>query len=131
MKTFTIGRIYKEKGTRGNLSEVGGSFTCKTIERSKNDPEYPCIPEGWYVAKKYYSPANKCQVWLLQDVPGRTMIEFHIANWPHELLGCIAPGTEEAEQNGEPGVSHSGIAFHNFMVLTAEETEIAFEIKGV
>lgn len=126
MKTFKIVREYLEKGTRGRLYD-GESFFCHTIERSKDDLEFPCIEEGWYIAKRYHSPANKCVVWLLQDVPNRSMIEFHIANYPHELRGCIAPGKHTILAD-EPGVTDSAIAFHEFMTLTAEESEIAFQI---
>lgn len=128
MRTFTIKRTYLLLGTRGVLSE-GEVPLCRTIERPESG-DVTCIPEGWYIAKKYNSPANKCQVWLLQDVPNRTMIEFHIANYPHELLGCIAPGTEDQTgPNMEPGVANSKVAFDAFMSSTADETEIAFEIK--
>lgn len=129
MRTFTIKRTYLLLGTRGVLLE-GEVPLCRTIERPETG-DIHCIEEGFYVAKKYYSPANKCWVWLLQDVPGRTMIEFHIANWPHELLGCIAPGTEDTTgPKMEPGVLHSKVAFDAFMASTADDTEIAFEIKS-
>lgn len=128
MKTFTLKRQYLENGTRGKLYN-GTDFICETIERSKHDKDYPCFEEGWYVAKRYNSPVNKRIVWQLEDVPGRTNIQFHIANWPHELKGCIAPGKELAtSQSGEPGVSKSGQAFEEFMAMTAEEDQIAFQV---
>lgn len=131
MKTFRIERKYLPNGTRGKLYN-GQDFICETIERPKDDKDFPCIPEGWYIAKRYNSPANKRIVWQLEDVPHRTNIQFHIANWPYELKGCIAPGKEEATRaTGEPGVSKSGIAFDEFMALTAEEESIAFQIVEV
>jgi hypothetical protein len=127
MKSFRIEREYLEKGTRGECFD-GDTFLFHTIERP-NLGEITCIEEGWYTAKRYYSPLNKCLVWLLQNVPGKTFIELHIANWPHELLGCIAPGKDiQTSPTGEPGVISSGIAFHEFMALTADEEEIAFQI---
>lgn len=127
MKTFRIERQYGDKGTRGKLYNVQ-DFVCETIERPQTG-EHPCIPEGWYIAKRYNSPKNKRIVWQLEDVPNRTNIQLHIANWPSELEGCIAPGKEIGySPNGEPGVLKSGQAFEEFMALTADEEQIAFQI---
>lgn len=127
MKTYRIERKYEEKGTRGKIFH-GGDFICESIERPKTG-DHPCIPEGWYIAKRYNSPANKCIVWQLEDVPGKTNIQLHIANWPSELLGCIAPGKDIAiSQHGEPGVIKSRLAFEEFMEMTADEESIAFQI---
>ena len=129
MKTFRLPRTYLENGTRGKIYH-GEDFICETIERSKTDKDFPCIPEGWYIAKRYNSPANKRIVWQLEDVPNRTNIQLHIANWPSELKGCIAPGKEiGSNHNGEPGVLKSGIAFEEFMAITSEEETIAFHIS--
>lgn len=128
MKTFSIEREYQPKGTRGICTH--DQFRVLTIERPKTG-ENPCIQEGWYIAEKYYSPINKCQVWLLKDVPGRDMIEFHIANWPHQLKGCISPGEmEQTSPMGEPGVMQSTIAFNRFMEYTKDDEQIAFHIKS-
>lgn len=128
MKTFIIEREYFPKGTRGTCTH--DIFQVLTIERP-NTGENSCIEEGWYIAEKYYSPANKCIVWLLKDIPGRSMIEFHIANWPHQLLGCISPGEmKQTAPNGEPGVMQSTIAFNRFMEYTAEDEQIAFHITS-
>ena len=43
-----------------------------------------------------------------RKVPGgRTDIQIHSANWPHQLLGCIAPGKDLTKLQGEMGVSNS------------------------
>lgn len=128
MKTFRIERTYLPNGTRGKCYH-GQDFVFESIERSKDDKNYPCIPEGWYIAKRYNSPKNKCIVWQLEDVPGLTNIQLHIANWPSELLGCIAPGKDiGVNQEGEPGVLKSRIAFEEFMALTSDEDAIALHI---
>lgn len=107
----------------------GQDFVCETVERPKTG-DHPCIPEGWYIARRYNSPANKRIVWQLEEVPNRTNIQLHIANWPHELKGCIAPGKDiqSNPQTGEPGVIKSGQAFEEFMAMTADEESIAFHI---
>lgn len=51
------------------------------------------INPGDYVAELYKSPkAHGLEVPKLEDRDGRTYIEFHPANWPNQLEGCIAPG---------------------------------------
>ena len=35
---------------------------------------------------------SKGRVFKIHDVPDRTDILFHVANWSRELLGCVAPG---------------------------------------
>lgn len=66
---------------------IDGFFMCHTLENSRK-----IIPAGNYSIEMYPSPRFKMIVPLLQNVPGRSMIEIHPANWFHELEGCIAPG---------------------------------------
>lgn len=128
MKTFRLERQYQERGTRGKLYD-GQNFICETIERPKHDKDFPCFEEGYYIAKRYNSPKNKSIVWQLEDVPNRTNIQLHIANWPSELQGCIAPGKEiGSSHTGEPGVLKSRQAFQEFMAMTSDEETIAFHI---
>jgi len=127
---FIIERIYKDKGTQGKQYDSNGNFLFYTIERSRTG-DHPCIPEGVYVASRYNSPKHGPNTWQLEDVPGRTHIQFHIANWPHELLGCIGPGMALATSpDGEPGVSRSREAYSTFMTLTENESFIVFTIRG-
>jgi hypothetical protein len=71
----------------------GDKQLCCTCERPwlDNTPDVSCIPPGSYDFTTYESP-TKGQVWITQDVPGRTNIEVHSANWPSQLEGCIAVG---------------------------------------
>jgi len=70
------------------------------------------IPSGEYKFRLYPSPKLKGRlVPLLEDVPGRDLIEIHVANEPHELLGCIAPGMTRTET----GVWNSAMAFDLLM----------------
>ena len=130
MMQFTIERTYFPKGTLGLLRESDGSPLCVTIERAHDDPAYPCIPEGVYVAVRYNSPKHGPNTWLLINVPGRSYIEFHVADFPHELKGCIAPGTAHCllPTDGEPYVERSAEAYKHFMDLTKNETQIEFVI---
>ncbi len=50
-----------------------------------------CIPAGVYTVVRHDSP-SKGECFWIKDVPNRTHILIHVANWAHELMGCIAPG---------------------------------------
>ena len=87
--------IHGENATIGRLLTELGVMVCYALELPKIG--LPCrIVEGIYQVAQYESPANKCRVWLLSGVPGRSFIEIHPANYPSELRGCIAPGTSVA-----------------------------------
>lgn len=74
-------------GIFGQLSLDWNSFTCVTCENLKD-----AIPEGLYPVEFTYSPAFNRMMPLI-DVPNRTGIRIHWANFPSQLLGCIAVGT--------------------------------------
>ena len=96
-------KVYTELSTQGELS-IDGVWECFTIEcpRKSYEGSHVCIPEGTYFVEKYFSPDHGFDVLLLKDVPNRTSIEVHPANWAINpdtkkvyLLGCIAPGTSK------------------------------------
>lgn len=51
------------------------------------------IPTGTFVGRKRESP-HLGRLVLGIDVPGRTDIEGHNANYPYQLKGCIAFGLQ-------------------------------------
>jgi hypothetical protein len=87
--------IFTEKSTEGRLS-VDGAFECFTIERptlgGSNEPEVSAILPGRYAIKMAFSPHFAKDMMHLQDVPGRTDVMIHNANWAWQLKGCIAVG---------------------------------------
>lgn len=78
--------------------KVDGSFECYFLENAKL-----AIPAGTYEVELYDSPKHGPDTPQLKEVPGRSNIQIHVANFPHELLGCIAPGTSM----GDDCVNHS------------------------
>lgn len=78
-------------GTFGKVT-VGSDFICYSMERTAVQ-----IPVGVYSGCKRYSPHLAREVVGI-DVPGRTDIEMHNANYPEQLDGCIALGS--AVDNG-------------------------------
>ncbi len=101
------------------------SIALNTLELpwKNNQPNISCIPAGLYPYKKRWSEKNGRIVIELLNVPGRTDIEIHIANYFHELLGCIAVGVGRADidGNGQMDVTNSKVAFENLMALVPDK----------
>lgn len=90
-------RVYFPTGTNGIL-RADAEILCYTIELPwrYNIRMRSCIPEGRYQLVLRYSDRHKTHL-LLQDVPSRTLILIHPANYAEkELRGCIAPVTKLA-----------------------------------
>ena len=105
--------VSSEKGTFGTLVIDNLPF-CVTMELPDkgNQPQISCIPAGTYRWRKWksqnVSKASDYRVIWIQDVPNRTWIYLHVANWPSEVLGCIGVGYCFGKSpNGEYGVSQS------------------------
>jgi hypothetical protein len=112
------------------LFDENDNHVCLMIERPRTG-EHPCIPEGTYVLSRYDSPKHGPNIWQYEDVPGRSNIQIHVANWPHELEGCQAPGaTRKTGPDGEPGVGDSKLTYEMFMKITEDMSRIIVEIKS-
>ncbi len=122
-------------GTFGRIADENGNELCKTVEREwlDNKPRVSCIPAGLYKLTKVQSPKfGDCYALTNADLSvtytgpsTRTHILLHAANYPEQLLGCIAPGTNYME--GRWGVSSSRKALVN---LEAILDEYMREAKG-
>ncbi|WP_445354551.1 DUF5675 family protein [Microbulbifer sp. EKSA008] len=68
-----------------------------TVERPwlGNRPFESCIPEGVYSCNPYSSPRFP-NVWELLEVPSRSKILIHIANYAADVQGCIGVGSSLA-----------------------------------
>lgn len=71
-------------------------FTAPTIENNVKR-----FPPGTYPIVLEYSPAFKMDLWEIKDIPGRSECKIHVANYWHQLKGCIAPGLEHKDINGD------------------------------
>lgn len=113
---LTLVRNYLENCTPGNLM-LGKEELGKTIELpwKGNQKDISCIPAGEYQMIPF-KHEKYGRIWYLENRDLgvalkdslRTEILIHPANFPHELLGCIAPGTTWHTQKW--GVAHSRIA---------------------
>lgn len=100
-------------GTFGDLERADGSIICVTCERSDHG-DHPCIPAGTYRCSMRWSEKHQRRLYGVA-VPGRSDIEIHSANWPSQLLGCIALGEKVELIEGKLGVSDSRNTFDAFM----------------
>lgn len=101
MKTLTLERRGMLGGaTIGHLCH-DLRFLAYSMERPwlNNEKNVSCIPAGMYDCVLEYSPKFDAQLYELKDVPGRTEIKIHAANWPHELQGCIALGAALGDES--------------------------------
>lgn len=99
---------YSENSVIGRLA-LDGSHFCFTLERpwKNNQHEVSCILPGRYPVTIRYSPHWNAPMPHVENVPGRSEIMLHPANWVSQLLGCIAPG----ETYGQDCINESRAAF--------------------
>lgn len=125
MNLNLIRYLFQPNATIGKLS-VDGVFQCYTLERvadGKNTPDESAVDEGTYKVTKRWSEHFKREVLGLCDVPGRSDIEIHVANFPHQLLGCIAVGTQQTRDcvlNSEAALNDLMAKFQDPCTITIE-----------
>lgn len=119
---------YLESGTIGRM--WAGDWNCYTIERpwKNNQPNVSCIPEGDYKCQPFSGTRFKDVVQIM-DVPNRTYILFHVANFPHDLHGCIGVGDRFVSDALEPAVYNSKKTLSAFFDVVGYEFDL--KIKGV
>lgn len=130
-------RDYRDDRTLGSMTLENGDAFC-TMERPwlNNQPMVSCIPEGVYkLALRDSSVVGRTthgahlQGWEVTDVPRRQFIMIHIANFPHELEGCIGIGLSHGFLAGEMAVLQSAVAFERLMLALTGRSEWYLEIK--
>ncbi|QNF35872.1 hypothetical protein HUW51_17135 [Adhaeribacter swui] len=77
-------------------------YNCKTLELPwlQNKSKVSCIPTGTYQVRKRNSPKYGDHFHVL-DVPGRDYILIHHGNYYTDILGCILPGQNFSDINGD------------------------------
>ena len=95
MKVLTLARSYLPTKTIGVLFDDG--IDLATLERSwaNNEKNKSCIPEGAYLVKR--DKTGQHQFYAVQDVVGRSNIEFHAGNNVEHSAGCILVGEAHNE----------------------------------
>lgn len=117
----TMAMMYADDGGFG-LKLPNGKAGLYTIERPwlNNQQDVSCIPAGNYKAERdmYYGgdgPGGKrdYECFEIRNVPKRSEIKIHIANYIKDIIGCIGPGM--ARDPNHPAVWSSTQAFNLFM----------------
>lgn len=122
---------YLDSGTLGKLSV--GDWSCFTIERpwKDNRPNVSCIPEGTYACQPFSGSRFK-DVIQLMDVPDRSYILIHVANFPHDIEGCIGVGDRFVSDALEPAVYNSKKTLAALMdIFNGHEERMTLKITGV
>lgn len=137
MKTAHLQRLETgDNGTFGSLSLDGLIFVTGELPDMDNAPGESCVPAGKYPCKWQHSPKFRRNVYHLQDVLGRSVIEIHSGNWcgnranglRSDVDGCILLGGRRGVVDGQPGVVESRDAVAEFEAYLAGED---FEIEIV
>lgn len=125
LKVSLARHTYSPIATLGTLSVRGELL--HTIERPwvRNAKNISCIPEGTYTVRRY-SSTKYPNAWEVLDVPGRTHILIHVANYATDVEGCIGLGTEIMETTY--GVAKSRQAMAGFNVILEGTEEFQLEI---
>jgi hypothetical protein len=107
-------------------------FECFTLELPWKDNErrVSCIPEGTYKAVKHRSPKFGNSVWI-KDVPNRSEILIHPANYVRQLLGCIAVGKDLKDIDGDEleDVTASRNTMNELLALLPNSFEVKIEYR--
>ncbi len=114
------------------VAYVNGSekMRFKTMELpwKNNQRRISCIPAGRYKVVHRRSQKYKLH-FHITDVPDRSYILIHPANFSRQLMGCIAPGRTFADIDGDglKDVTHSGDTMNKLLSVMPESFEIIIE----
>lgn len=107
MNTLTLIRTSRtDKQTLGVLTVHSPKgevlFECRTLELPwrENVRNISCIPEGTYPIRSRVSQKYGAHLHIL-DVPDRSLILIHEANFVRQLRGCIAVGKKHVDIDGD------------------------------
>jgi hypothetical protein len=101
--------------TLGEMFNHDRDFKVQTIELPwvDNEKRISCIPAGLYLCQLGMYNKGGYPAYEIMNVPDRSEIKIHIANYLKDILGCIGLGlTRDATV---PAVWNSKKAFNQFM----------------
>ena len=129
-------------GTFGTLQMGDKVWSSGELPDRWNENKRSSIPVGIYTAILFNSPRLGQRVYQLQDVPGRSNIEIHIANffgdvekgYQSDSEGCISVGKgvdilTNHDMQPQKGLIFSRKAYNDFM-KEANGEELVITIKN-
>jgi len=114
---ITVARIWKSDIAITGTFSVDGQQKYFTLELPElfegqaNVPDKTCIPAGSYPVVRLWSGHFDRMMPHLTGVEGRSEIEIHFGNYPHDVLGCMLIGNKRLSDS-EIGDSRN--AFEEF-----------------
>lgn len=130
MKKVILTRTIKlSDGTFGGIATFD-NLQWFTVERPWLDNQHgiSCIPVGTYTCRWTYFPRAKKFDYMVYNVPNRTGIFIHSANFPKQVEGCIALGRTIGIMDGQRGVFLSTTAIRQFN-MALNKKDFTLEIK--
>jgi hypothetical protein len=131
MKKVKITRYLEtDKVTIGDLiysdNVVHLKLTTLELPWLDNKKGVSCIPKGVYKVTTSYSNRFKKHLWEVHNVPNRSGIRIHAANFAYQLEGCIALGMYPADINrdGVMDIAQSVRAMDLAMTIIGSEFEL-------
>jgi hypothetical protein len=112
-----VARIWKtDEAVTGTFSVDGQQkyFSLELPELFEGQPNVTnktCIPTGVYPVMRLWSNHWGKMMPHITNVPGRTEIEIHVANFPKDILGCMGIGFKRLS---DTEIGESGEAFEEF-----------------
>ena len=108
------------EGIFGSLSLDWHPFRCKTVENRAL-----AIPAGTYPVEFTWSPRFNMILPLVDNVPNRSDIRIHAANFPAQLEGCIGVGDFE-ETNA---VDNSRVTLNALLKILDQQKDISLQVN--
>lgn len=125
-QVFITRTKYEDKQTIG-VMHYNGEEVCKTLELAwvNNNTRVSCVPLGRYKVVRRQSPKYGLH-FHLTNVPGRSLILIHQANYHYQLLGCIAVGKNHVDINkdGYLDVTNSKRTMDKLLKVLPKEFEL-------
>lgn len=133
-----INRLWQDENqTSGICTIFEGKFpifSALSLERGwrNNSQNVSCIPAGEYVIKYLPSPRFRRHLWRVINVPSRSGILFHLANYWYELEGCISLGLKYKYLNKDNyrDVTNSADTMRVFESILKNEKEVRLIINN-
>jgi hypothetical protein len=121
----TLNLVALKRKTDDGVQTLGNLLKWVTLERpwKNNVPNTSCVPKGIYRVHYSWSVKFLKYTYELLNIPNRSGIRIHSANFYSELLGCISLGTDYSDINHDTklDILNSRISVSNFETLMGKK----------